>query len=130
MTRLLALVAASAIVIVAVVGLRAATMTTHTQMPPGSHLVVDATARWKGEPEAAANRARALAFACVAESSSSAVADEFRWRADGTFAVRTTPDLDEPDRRQLDGCLSDLRMSRLLVTVDRMRTTGTGGVPR
>jgi hypothetical protein len=130
MTRLLAFLAASLVVVVAVVGLRAATMTAHTRMPRDSHLEIEATARWRGAPEAAANRARALAYACVAESSSSAIADDFRWRADGRFTVRVTPALDDPDRRQLDGCLSDLRMPRLLVTVDRMRSTGIGGEER
>lgn len=126
MTRLLAFVVAGSLVVAAILGLRALTMTTHTSMPAGSHLEVEATARWKGPTRAAEQRARALAVACVAESSARADADEFRWHDDGAFTVRVTPALDEPDRHQLEGCLSDLRMPRLLVTVDRMRTTGAG----
>lgn len=130
MTRLLAFVVGSAVVVAVVVGLRAATMTSHTAMPSDWRLTVAATARWKDSDTAAADRTRALAFACVAESSSNAVVDDFRWHADGDFTVVVAPALDGPDRRQLHGCLSDIRMPRLLVTVHRMDVDDARGGAR
>jgi hypothetical protein len=106
-------------VVVGVLALRDTAMTVHEEMPPDSHLEVEATARWRGEAENAPRLAEALAMQCVAETSATARVDAFTWHGEEfTFIVQ--PALDEPDRKQLKGCLSDLRMPRLIVGVDRM----------
>jgi hypothetical protein len=114
-------------VLVGIGVLRRITMTVHTSMPAGSRLVVEASARWKGSRESAENHARALTIACVSETSAPAELREFTWRDDGRFRFVVTPGFDEPDRRQLRGCMSDLRMPELLVDVRHVRTTGAGG---
>lgn len=120
MTRVVVTIAVIALAVAGVLALRGRAMTVHTKMPPDSHLEVAATARWRGKTETAPRRAEALAIQCVAETTPTAIVDSFTWNGrEFTFVVR--PALDEADRRELHGCLSDLRMPRLIVSVDEMR---------
>lgn len=121
MTRVLLLVGALVGAVVAVVALRSTSMTVHTEMPANSHLVVEANARWRGDHTGPARLARALTLQCSAETSDGSVVRDFAWRG-GPFSFELTPGLDEPDQRQLKGCLSDLRMPKLIVSVDRMQS--------
>jgi hypothetical protein len=119
MNKVVVVIVIVVIAVAAVLALRSTAMTVHTEMPPNSRLEVDATASWRGETETAPRLAEALTIQCVAETSATARVDSFTWYGDDfTFAVQ--PALDEPDRKQLKGCLSDLRMPRLIVGVDRM----------
>ena len=125
MTRATPVVIAVAVLIAAAFFVRSTTMTVHTPMPPHSRLAVRAEARWRGNPRSAPRLARALTIECVAETKARARIPSFRWHADGEFRFVVAPALDEPDRRQLRGCLSDLRMTSLLVSVHDMdRLTG------
>ncbi len=121
MTRAIPTVVAVTVLIVATIFVRSTTMTVHTPMPPNSRLAVTAEARWRSNPRSAARLARALTIQCVAETKATARIPSFRWNTDGEFHFVVTPALDKPDRRQLRGCLNDLRMSSLVVTVHHMQ---------
>jgi hypothetical protein len=122
MKRVLAMVVAIGIGIVIVVALRDTSMTVHTPMPRESKLVVHASASWRGHSRTAPNLSRALAIQCVAETSGAVTVQDFEWEVDGDFTFETVPSLDEADRRQLRGCLGDLRMPTLIVSVTGMQS--------
>src|SRR3954465_9275986 len=92
------------------VAMRGALETRHEVMPPHSRLVVDASASVRGPREHAPSLARGLVAACIAEAAAEARVVQFAWRGAGRFRFVTRPALDEPDRRQLQGCLEDLRV--------------------
>lgn len=101
---------------------RRAAMTVHTPMPADSHLLVEASARWRGGASKAAHLSRALTGGCVTETSSRAKLRDFAWHDDGRFEFTVVPSFDKADRRQLRGCMSDLRMPKLLVSVLHMQS--------
>jgi hypothetical protein len=107
-------------VAVGVIVMREALETRHEVMPPGSHLVVDASASVRGPREHAPSLARGLVAACIVEAATDSQVVRFTWQGEGRFRFVTRPALDEPDRRQLRGCLEDLRVPRLLVSVHEM----------
>jgi hypothetical protein len=96
--------------------------TRHEVMPPGSRLVVDATAQVRGSPAHAEALARGLVSACLVETAPGFDLTSFEWGQHEQFRFTTRPSLDDPDRRQLRGCLEDLRIPRLLVSIDHMNT--------
>jgi hypothetical protein len=110
--------------VVGVVAMREALETRHEVMPPRSRLVVDASASVRGPRENAPSLARGLVASCIAEAAAEAEVVRFTWRGAGRFRFVTRPALDEPDRRQLHGCLEDLRVPRLLVSVHGMAVDG------
>jgi hypothetical protein len=122
--RVLVVIALVVAAVGAVVVLRNTTMTVHTRMPADSSLVVEATARSRDAGASAPALTRALVTSCVAETSHRRAVQDYRWRPPRSVTFTVAPALDEPDRRQLHGCLSDLRVPRLLVSVDRMRSVG------
>jgi hypothetical protein len=124
MRRLVAGVVVVAVVVGGILLLRSETMTVHTEMGRDSRLVVEGSARSRNAADRAETLTRALVSQCVAETADASVVDAFTWHDDGDYSAVVVPALDEPDRRQLDGCLSDLRMPRLLVSVDEMRVIG------
>lgn len=128
MSRVLALGLLVVVLVAAVLVLRETTMTVHTPVSPTSRLVVEASARWKGSLRGAENHARALAIVCVSETSTRSELRDFDWHTDGDFRFVVVPTLDEPDRRQLRGCMSDFRMPQLLVDVLSTRTVDSGTV--
>jgi hypothetical protein len=107
-------------VVVGILAMREALETRHETMPPGSHLVVDASASVRGPREHAPSMARGLVAACIVEAATESQVVRFTWQGHGRFRFVTRPALDEPDRRQLRGCLEDLRVPRLLVSVHEM----------
>ncbi len=125
MSRVLVGLAVVAAAIGAIVALRSTSMTVHTKMPADSHLVVEATARWRSARPSAPRLARALTIQCVAETSAHTGMRDFAWHG-GSFSFEVAPSLDEADRRQLKGCLSDLRMPKLIISVDHMRSVVPG----
>lgn len=106
---------------VAVFTMRERLETRHEVMPPDSRLVVDGTAEVRGPLARAPMMARGLVAACLVEAAAESDLTGFTWRGHGRFRFVARPALDEPDRRQLHGCLEDLRVPRLLVAVDGMR---------
>jgi hypothetical protein len=119
MSRVVVVVVLVVAAVVAVLALRDTAMTVHTEMPADSRLEVEASARWRGKTETAPRLAEALAIQCVAETRATALLDAFAWHG-GDFTFTVEPALDEADRKQLKGCLSDLRMPHLIVAVDKM----------
>ncbi len=113
----------------AVLVLRQLAMTVHTPMPAGSYLEVRASARWRDSERGAHSLARALTVACVTETAAGTQLHAFSWR-DGSFRFSVAPAFDEADRRQLRGCMSDLRMPGLIVSVQEMQTVPAPGEPR
>jgi hypothetical protein len=106
--------------VIGVLVMREALETRHEVMPPGSHLVVDASASVRGPREHAPSLARGLVAACIVEAATDSQVVRFTWQGKGRFRFVAQPALDEPDRRQLQGCLEDLRVPRLLVSVHDM----------
>jgi hypothetical protein len=96
--------------------------TRHEPMPPGSRLIVDATADVRGSRAHAPALARGLVNTCLVEAAADSDVTSFRFGARERFQFVARPALDKPDRRQLRGCLEDIRVPRLLVSVDGMRT--------
>jgi len=92
------------------------------KMPPGSTLVIDATARVRGPKEHAPSLARGLLSACLVEAAAGSEVSSFHWGKRERFRFVVRPALDQPDRRQLHGCLEDLRVPHLIVAVNRMET--------
>lgn len=126
MSRLVG-VAAGLVLVVGLVLLRSTTMTRHTAMPPDSRLTVVAWARWRETDTGAQDLARAVSVECVVQTSETATTRGFEWRHSGRFRFSVVPALDHPDRRQLTGCLSDLRLGGFLVDVESV-TVSHGGV--
>jgi hypothetical protein len=128
MRRAVLVVIAVAALVGAVLFVRTTTMTVHTRMGADSRLSVRADARWRGNARSASRLAHALTLQCVAETNALADVLSFHWAAHGRFDFTVAPALDEPDRRQLRGCLSDLQMSALLVSVSEMTWSRHGAV--
>lgn len=112
------------VLVAGIVKLREATQTVHTRMPAASRLDVQAHARWRDGAQGARHRTWALTVGCVSETKSSARVQRFGWSPDGDYHFTVRPALDRPDRRQLSGCLGDLRVPQLLVEVDAMQVRG------
>ena len=90
-------------------------------MPPDSQLVVDASARASADRAVSAPAlARGLVSSCLVESARESEVLSFDSPDDERFRFVARPALDEPDRRQLRGCLEDLRVPRLIVDVHSM----------
>jgi len=120
------IVGAAIVVIVAVLGLREATETRHVEMPADSHVVVRAGVSVRGDEARAADLSRALASVCVVESTVNSTLRDFE-QADGEFTFKVVPAADEPDRRQLRGCLQDFRVPGILADVREMEVVGADG---
>jgi hypothetical protein len=107
-------------VALAIFAMREHLETRHEEMPEASRLVVDASAEVRGSQARAPSMARGLVASCVVEAADEAQVVRFTWLGHGRFRFVTRPALDDPDRRQLHGCLEDLRVPRLLVGVETM----------
>lgn len=119
--------AALAVVVAAAAGvllLRGELMTVHRPSAPGSVTEVVLVARTQRSPAVLAGLTGGLVESCRVLVHASAVSTPLREVAPGRFTYRLTPALDEFDRRELKGCLQDLRQEGVLVDVQRMRSTG------
>ena len=123
MIRTLTVVVVAVIAVGSVHVLREATMTRHTEMPPESYLVVSGTAEVRSASHDTETLLLALVSECVVEANPGARMRGFA-EDDGAFSFEVTPALDDPDRRQLQGCLEDFRVSGLLANVDEMDLRG------
>ncbi|TFV57722.1 hypothetical protein E4P41_14135 [Geodermatophilus sp. DF01-2] len=124
MKRVLAWVAAAAVTLTGVLLLRAELMTVEVEQPEGSYTDVVVTATVNQEdPEAVREEmTRGLVSTCRLLVNADVAAESFRRVEPDVFAFRLRPGLDEFDRRELRGCLSDTRVQHLLVDVLHLQT--------
>jgi len=101
-----------------------ATMTRHDDVEAGSRLEVELSISMHTGAEASeAEIAEALVVVCQLEVSGGGSTDDLEPMGDGNYRFVMTPGLDEADRRQLTGCLQDLRIDNVLANVVSMRQT-------
>lgn len=118
-------------------GLRATTMSVHEPVPPDSALTVHVRADTLVPADPVDRLTRAQVDLCVAEAIPfvDIVALERVERVDGgggvdlpDYRFTTRPGADAPDRDQLRGCLEDLRLRHLRLSVVGMTMQADGGV--
>jgi hypothetical protein len=125
---------AVAVVATGVLFLRSELMTIEVDQPEGSYTdVVVAASTVREDPAVREEMTRGLVSTCrllvnadVVEDSFVVVEDSFEERGEGVFAFRLRPGLDEFDRRELGGCLRDLRVQHLKLEVRRLATVAPG----
>jgi len=97
-----------------------ATMTRHDDVEAGSALEVEMTISMRSGVEAGEEEiAEALVVTCQLEVRGGVVHD-LETLGDGRYRFVMTPGLDEADRRQLTGCLQDMRIDHVLANVVSM----------
>ncbi|MDT0275469.1 hypothetical protein [Blastococcus goldschmidtiae] len=103
--------------------LRAELMTVSVEQPEGSYTDVVVAAEVKQEdPGVRPEMTRGLVSTCRLLVNSDVVEDSFVALSEGVFTFRLHPGLDEFDRRELRGCLSDARVQHLQVEVRHLET--------
>ncbi|TQN43077.1 hypothetical protein FHU33_2500 [Blastococcus colisei] len=103
--------------------LRAELMTVDVDQPEGSYTdAVVAASTVREDPAVQEEMTRGLVSTCRLLVNADVAEDSFVQVDDGVFAFRLRPGLDEFDRRELRGCLSDLRVQHLLLDVRRLTT--------
>jgi hypothetical protein len=108
---------------VGLLALRAELMTVSVEQPEGSYTDVVVAAEVKQEePGVRPEMTRGLVSTCRLLVNSDVVEDSFVALNEGVFAFRLHPGLDEFDRRELRGCLSDARVQHLQVEVRHLET--------
>lgn len=123
MKRAAAWVTAAVLAAVGILLLRAELMTVEVEQPEGSWTdVVVAASIVREDPLVRDEMTRGLVSTCRLLVNADVVEDSFVPLGDGVFTFRLRPGLDEFDRRELRGCLSDLRVQHLLVEVRRLET--------
>ncbi|WP_116451841.1 hypothetical protein [Blastococcus litoris] len=128
MTRAVVGLVAVALAVAGVLLLRAELMTVEVAQPEGSYTdVVVAASTVREDPAVQEEMTRGLVSACRLLVNADVVEDSFVQRGEGVFAFRLRPGLDEFDRRELGGCLRDLRVQHLLLDVRELRTISPGG---
>lgn len=107
---------------VAVLGLRAANMSTHQPVPPDSALELILAARTHGgeRTQSIEEMTEALTLVCRLEVNADP-GGPLEPLGDGRFRVVLHPTLDRSDQRQLRGCLEDWRVDGVQVDVETMR---------
>ena len=94
------------------------TLSRHEDVPPDSELVVELTIATRTGVEAGNEEiAEALVVVCQLEVRSNVLPDSIETIEDGRYQFVMRPGLDESDRRQLIGCLQDLRIDNVLANV-------------
>lgn len=105
-----------------------ATMTRHDDVSAGSRLEVELSISMHAGAEASEEEiAEALVVVCQLEVSGGGSTDELEPLGNGNYRFVMTPGLDEADRRQLTGCLQDLRIDNVLANVVSMTQTDGDG---
>ena len=102
--------------------LRSELMTVSIQQPEGSYTDVVLEVSVREDEAVREEMARGLISTCRLLVNADVVEDTFVTVEDGVFAFRVRPGLDEFDRRELRGCLSDTRVQHLLADVRRLET--------
>lgn len=113
------------LVVVAVVAIRDATLSTHEPVDPDSRIEVVLRLRSKGGEarQSDAEAAAALLTFCRLEVNSDleGPVDDL---GDGRFRAVLRPDMDTTDRRQFRGCLEDWTLDHVLIDVEHLRAHG------
>ena len=123
MRRALGWLVVAALAVTGVLALRAELMTVEVEQPEGSWTeVVVATRVVREDPDVRAEMTSGLVSTCRLLVNADVVEQSFQAVGDGVFTFRLHPGLDEFDRRELRGCLSDLRVQHLRVDVRRLET--------
>jgi hypothetical protein len=114
---------AAALALTGVLLLRSELMTVEVEQPEGSYtdVVVSATVV-REDPGVREEMIRGLVSTCRLLVNADVVAQSFITVEPGVFAFRLRPGLDEFDRRELRGCLSDLRVQHLRAQVHHLDT--------
>lgn len=111
------------VVVAGVLVLRAELMTVEVEQPEGSYTDVVVAAHVRGEdPGVREEMVRGVVSTCRLLVNADVVAESFRTVGPGVFAFRLRPGIDEFDRRELRGCLSDLRVQHLRADVRSLET--------
>lgn len=123
MKRVLAWVVAAAVAATGILLLRAELMTVEVEQPEGSYTdVVVAASTVREDSGVRKEMTRGLVSTCRLLVNADVVEDSFEPVGGRVFAFRLRPGLDEFDRRELRGCLRDLRVQHLLLDVRQLRT--------
>lgn len=127
MRRVVVGLLAVALAAVGILLLRSELMTVDVPQPEGSYtdvVVVASTVR--EDPEVTEEMTRGLVSACRLLVDADVIEDSFARTGADVFGFRLRPGLDEFERRELRGCLSDLRVQHLLLDVRRLATVVPG----
>ncbi|MGY1634426.1 hypothetical protein ACI784_22230 [Geodermatophilus sp. SYSU D01186] len=128
MRRLLVALTVIVLTVAGLLALRAELMTVEVEQPAGSYTdVVVATRVVREDPDVRASMTAGLIGTCRLLVNAAVIEQSFRTTGDGVFAFRLRPGLDEFDRRELRGCLSDLRVQHLRVDVRHLETVTPAG---
>ena len=105
-------------VVVGVVAVRDATLSTHQPAAPGSEvdLVVSARSEGAEQGQSLDELVQALLLTCRLEVPAD-LTGPIRDEGGGQYRVTLEPALDKTDRRQLRGCIEDWTIDQLLVDV-------------
>ncbi|MGY1683202.1 hypothetical protein [Geodermatophilus sp. SYSU D01176] len=123
MKRLLVGLIAAALAGTGLLALRAELMTVEVEQAEGSYTeVVVAADVVRENADVRAEMTHGLVSTCRLLVNADVVEQSFRAVGDGVFAFRLRPGLDEFDRRELRGCLSDLRVQHLRLDVRHLET--------
>ena len=127
MRRAVGALLAVAVLVGAALLLRAELMTVDVPQPEGSWTDVVVRAETvREEPEVIEEMTRGLVSTCRLLVDADVVEDSFLSLGGSDFGFRLRPGLDEFERRELRGCLSDLRVQHLLLDVRHLATTSPG----
>lgn len=110
---------AVAAVVAGVLFLRAETMSTHTESPPGSRTeVVVEAATWNNPRSATqAELTHAVVLTCRLEVDAELRTSALRPVGQRAYAFMLEPALDESDEKQLHGCLEDAMVDHVQLRV-------------
>lgn len=113
-----------------VLALRAELMTVDVPQPEGSYTDVRVVSETREEEAVLREMTHGLISTCRLLVNADVVEQSFVEHSPGVFSFRLRPGLDEFDRRELRGCLSDTRVQHLRVAVERLQTISPGGNSR
>ena len=111
----------AAIGVLAVVAMREATLSVHTDMPADSRseVVIDAGANQAERGKTVAEATTAQVLSCRLEVQSDVVGP-IEQIDDDTFRFTLQPALDETDEKQFKGCVEDWRLDHFWFEVDQL----------
>lgn len=127
--RAIAIAFATAAVAAGVLLLRAETMSTHVEAPPGSRTEVIVRVDTRNAESSATERelTYALVLACRLHVNAELRSSGLREVGPDTYGFTLSPALDESDQRQLHGCLEDTRIDHVQLAVARLENMVRSG---
>ena len=109
-----------------VLALRAELMTVEEPDQAGSYTDVSIAATTREDPSLLREMTLSLVSTCRHLANADVAAQSFVEQEPGRYAFRLRPGLDEFERRELRGCLEDLRVQHLLLEVSSIETLHAG----